>query len=103
MALNTKLLPTEVITIIIDDVSPKLGYKVESFDVEQKTVILSSSPRFSAGFFYPIYITSQDDLSVVEIGIKSKLFAGGPIGGPLRTKQHKKCFHAINNALIYKK
>ncbi len=100
MALNTKLLPTEIITIIINDISPKLGYKVESFDVEKKNIVLSSpGTLFSWGFFYPIYITSQDDLSVVEIGIRSKLFQGGPI----RTKQHKKCFHAIKSVLNNKK
>jgi len=103
MDLKTKLLPNEVITIIIDDVSPKLGYKVESFDVEKGNVILSSSSPSTWGFFYPIYITSQDDICAVEIGIKSKLIQGGPIGGPLRTRQHKKCFHAIKSALTNKK
>ena len=80
--------------------SPKLGYKVESFDVEKGNVILSSSiTPFSWGFFYPIYITSQDEISEVEIGITSKLIQSGP----LRTRQHKKCFHAIKSALINKK
>ena len=100
MELKTKLLPNEVITTINNDVSLKLDYKVESFDVEKKNIVLSSSGTlFSWGFFYPIYITSQDDLSVVEIGIRSKLYQGGPIGGPIRTKQHKKCFHAIKSVL----
>lgn len=105
MTLTTELTPNEVLTTIIDDVSPTFGYKVEVINEEKKQVILSTPTTLSTwGFFYPIYITSQTDgMSFVEIGIKSKLFQGGPIGGRIRTKYHRRCFNAIKNKIARNK
>lgn len=71
------------------------GYRVEFLDDNEKTIVLGDSPSFfSWGFFYPIYLTDREGQTLVEVGIKSKLWQPGRI----RARLHDKCFYGIKAA-----
>jgi TIR domain len=73
-------------------------YKVEEFDENKGIIILSDSMTlFSNGFFYPIYLVTENEKStLIEIGIKSKLIQFGPIV----RRSHEKCFDGIKAAIF---
>lgn len=74
------------------------GYKVEDFDENKGTILLSDSMTlFSNGFFYPIYLaTKNEKTTLIEIGIKSKLMQFGP----MVRRSHEKCFNGIKAAVF---
>ena len=55
-------------------------YEIDHFDSEAGIIILSKPLSFfSNGFFFPIYITQENDKILIEIGIVSKAVQVGPI------------------------
>jgi hypothetical protein len=74
------------------------GYKVAAINEAIGQVVLEeTASAFSWGFFFPIIVSQQSDGStLVEIGIKSKLYQAGPIV----TRSHEKCVNGIKSALF---
>ena len=74
------------------------NYTLDSIAGENPRLILSTPPSATTwGFFYPIYLTVQDDgLTLVEIGIESKLVQMGP----LVRQQHEACVVFVKAALF---
>jgi hypothetical protein len=77
------------------------GYKVDSFDENQGTLVLSDSISLTAsGFFYPIELVhGGNNETTVNIGIKSKVI--GDLG-PIVRRNHEKCANGIRAALFSK-
>ena len=77
----------------IIDFASKNGYEVDDVDENRMIIILSDSATFSSyGFFYPIYLSKQDEEKlVVEIGIISKFFQLDTI----INNKHEKCVNGI--------
>ena len=75
------------------------GYKVSAMDETKGQLVLEQPTSLSAGsgFFFPVLVSRQsDDSTLVEVGIKSKLFAAGP--GVSRA--HEKCVTGMRAALL---
>ena len=74
------------------------GYKIEFLDEANGNLVLSDSPSLTSfGFFYPIYLTSNGETdTVVEVGIKSKVWQIGPI----RARHHERCFNGMKAAIL---
>lgn len=74
------------------------GYKISAKDEAKGQLVLEeSASAMSWGFFFPIFITRQpDDVTLVEVGIKSKLLQVGPIV----TRSHEKCVNGIKATLL---
>lgn len=72
-------------------------YMIDHFDADEGKIILSKPLGFfSNGFFFPIYITQENENTLIEIGIVSKAVQVGPI--PKRTLE--RCIHGIK-AYLY--
>jgi heme/copper-type cytochrome/quinol oxidase subunit 2 len=73
-------------------------YTLDSIAEENPRLMLSTPPSATTwGFFYPIYLTVQDDgLTLVEVGIESKLVQMGP----LVRQQHEACVVFVKAALF---
>ena len=87
---------------IIEQVSLLAGtfnYTIEDIDESIGRIILGSSFNWiSWGFFYPVYISIQNDgKTCVEVGIKSRLFQYGP----LVTRAHKKFYNRVKNTILW--
>ena len=97
--LNTKLTPKTVINNIVH-FAQNSGYRIEDIDESRGRVILSSPfNHHTWGFFYPIYITSQNnENTLVEVGIQSKLYQIGPFVW----KNHKQIFNGIKCVIVEK-
>lgn len=74
------------------------NYPIEDIDESRGRIILSSSINWTSwGFFYPIYTSLQNDgKTLVEVGIKSRLYQYGP----LVTRAHKKFYNKVKNAIL---
>ena len=74
------------------------GYKIDAIDEAGGRIVLSDSASFTSwGFFYPVFLTYQNNgQTVVEVGIKSKLVQYGPIV----TRHHEKCLNGIRGAVL---
>ncbi len=77
-------------------------YTIEDIDESIGRIILSSIPNWISGwisgwgFFYPVYVSIQNDgNTLVEVGIKSRLYQGGP----LVTRAHKKFYNRVKSAI----
>jgi hypothetical protein len=72
------------------------NYTIVDIDKSIGRIILSSSINWmSWGFFYPVYFLIQNDgNTLVEVGIKSRLYQYGP----LVTRAHKKFYNRVRNA-----
>ncbi len=73
-------------------------YRIDAIDENSGRLVLSDSASLiSFGFFYPIFLEKdKEGKTLVEIGIKSKLFQYGP----LVSRSHERCFNAIKAALL---
>ena len=71
-------------------------YNVEFLDDDERSIVLGDGPSLlSWGFFYPIYLTDRQGQTLIEVGIKSKLWHPGRI----RARLHEKCFNGIKAAI----
>jgi hypothetical protein len=71
-------------------------FSVDDKDPQQHIIILSSPVTFFTwGFLYPVYLYPSGNLTRIEVGCSSKFFQIGP----LVTKAHDECIHAILAAL----
>ncbi|MCK4352032.1 hypothetical protein KAW65_01345 [candidate division WOR-3 bacterium] len=71
-------------------------YTIEVTDRERGRIILSEGiSGWSWGFFYPIYISNEDGLTLIETGIRSRLIQIGPI--PRR--HHRRCIEFIKSSI----
>ena len=72
------------------------GYKVTDFNEEKMQVVLSDNISLTSfGFFFPIYVSIEEEKTKIEIGIKSK---AGQIG-PIVNREHEKCYKGIESAI----
>lgn len=96
-SLTTTASPQDVLEAIIGFARSSEFY-IEAVDEHGGYVLLSEPMSlFSWGFYYPIYITNQSkDQTLVEVGIKSKVFQVGPVV----SKRHEKCFEATREAVL---
>ena len=82
-------------------IASTFNYTIEDIDESIGRIILSSSPSWifgweSWGFFYPVYVSIQNDgNTLVEVGIKSRLYQVGP----LVTIAHKKFYNKIKSSI----
>jgi hypothetical protein len=74
------------------------GYKVVALDEAKGHLVLEESiSLFTWGFFFPVFVSVQQDGStLIEVGIKSKLFQYGPIV----SRTHEKCVTGLKAALF---
>jgi len=73
------------------------GYAIEEVDVASGFMMLGQRISWwTWGFFLPVYfLVAPDGLTMVEVGIRSKLFQYGPIV----RHNHKRCFESVRAAL----
>jgi len=100
LSFSTEVQPNDVFKIVIK-YAQQSGYKVDDLDETNGRVILSDSATLiSYGFFYPVYIEKQTGgNTLVEVGIKSKIFQYGF----LVTRNREKCFNGIKAAVFAEK
>ena len=74
------------------------GYKIDAIDEPTGRIVLSDSANLvSWGFFYPVFLTYQNNGSTtVEVGIKSKIFQMGPIV----TRYHEKMLNGLRGSIM---
>ena len=91
-------MPTGATLKTIIGYAQQSGYKIEFLDEANGNLVLSDSPSLTSfGFFYPIYLTSNGETdTVVEVGIKSKVWQIGPI----RARHHERCFNGMKAAIL---
>ena len=90
--------PPEAIIAAIRQKVPASDYTLDSIAEENPRLMLSTPPTATTwGFFYPIYLTVQDDgQTLVEVGIESKLVQMGL----LVRQQHEACVAFVKAALL---
>ncbi len=73
------------------------SFRVEDISKDMSAILLTNGPTLGTwGFFYPVVISpSADGGSLIQIGIRSRIFQLGP----LVTKWHRKCVAEIEDAL----
>lgn len=50
------------------------SYKVDTMDEDKKVIVFSENASFMhMGFFYPVYLTSENNVTKIEVGIQGKL------------------------------
>ena len=95
-----RIYSTQKLQIIIKSIikfSADKKYEIDYFDADEGKIILSKPLGFfSNGFFFPIYLTQEDDKILIEIGIVSKAVQIGPI--PKRNLE--RCINGIK-AYLY--
>jgi hypothetical protein len=74
------------------------GYKIEFLDEAKGNIVLSDGASLTSyGFFYPVFLTSErESQTLVEVGIKSKVWQVGPIV----SRRHDKCFNSVKAAIL---
>jgi hypothetical protein len=74
------------------------GYKIEFLDETHGNLVLSDAPSLTSfGFFYPVYLTPNGEAeTVVEVGIKSKVWQFGPVS----PRHHERCFNGMKAAIL---
>ncbi len=83
-------------------IASTINYTIEDIDESIGRIILSSTPSWifgweSWGFFYPVYVSIQNDgNTLVEVGIKSRLYQVGPLVTIARKKFYNKIKSAIS-------
>lgn len=88
--------PAEVMEIV-QRFAQDNRYQVDDIDAAKGRIILSDAAnRNSWGFFYPIYVSSQEGGgTLVEVGIQSRLVQMGRVV----KSNHEKCAKGIEAAL----
>ena len=73
-------------------------YKISGIDEVKGQLVLEESASYTSwGFFFPILVSWQpNNTTLVEIGIKSKLFQVGPIV----SRRHEYCVNGIKAAIF---
>jgi hypothetical protein len=77
------------------------GYKIPAMDEAKGQLVLEEPASIgsitSFGFFFPVFVSRQSDgVTLVEVGIKSKLFQVGS----LVSRSHEKCVTGMKAALL---
>jgi len=84
---------------IITEFASKFNYNIEYFDKKNKDIVLSDDISVkSYGFFYPIYISENQDVLKIEIGLVSRLYQIGYFSKPY----HEKFYNGLK-AFFYTK
>jgi len=88
--------PQEVMKSIIG-FAQQSGYKISAIEETVGQLVLDESGSLTSwGFFIPVFVSrNSDDSTLVEVGIKSKLFQYGP----LVTRSHEKCVSGMKAAI----
>lgn len=97
MSFTTAMAPQDVMRIVAR-FAQQSGYKIDEIAESDGRIILSDSATATSwGFFYPVYVSKQDDgNTLVEVGIKSQLIQVGPIV----SRNHERCFNGIKAAIF---
>lgn len=92
-----KKAPQEALKAVIQS-AQQAGYKVSAMDENRGRVVFEEgASATSVGFFFPIFISqSTNNSSLIEVGIKSKLFQVGPIV----SRSHEKFLSGIKAYLF---
>ncbi len=74
------------------------NFTIEDINERIGRIILGSYFNWTSwGFFYPVYVSIQnDEKTLVEVGIKSRLYQYGPVV----TRAHKKFYNKVKNAIL---
>ncbi|MFX0209189.1 MAG: hypothetical protein ACFFDT_24610 [Candidatus Hodarchaeota archaeon] len=81
---------------VVTNFARQNGYKIEDVDEDTDRIILSTSPNWSSwGYFYPIYLTQTNGETLIEVGIKSRLF----VYGSIRTRHLERCVNGIKASI----
>ena len=69
------------------------GYRIDDFEETEGRIILSDSVSTTSwGFFYPIYLSKNDNGSIlIEVGIRGK----APIAGTIALRHKERCFNGL--------
>jgi hypothetical protein len=76
---------------------PAAGYAIEEVDIRSGYMMLGQRISWwTWGFLLPVYFSvAPDGMTMVDVGIRSKLFQYGPIV----RHNHRRCFEAVRAAL----
>ncbi len=93
MSFTTTMNIKEAMKVVID-FALQGGYRIDDFEETEGRIILSDSVSSTSwGFFYPIYVSKNDDGStLVEVGIRGK----APIAGTIALRHQERCFNGLN-------
>lgn len=95
-AISTERDPESALKLVIR-FAQQSGYKVVAIDEAKGQLVLEEPiSLFTWGFFFPVFVSQQANRTVIEIGIKSKLFQYGPIV----SRTHEKCISGLKAALF---
>jgi hypothetical protein len=91
--------PQETLKAIIR-FAQQAGYKIAAMDEAKGQLVLEEAASATSwGFFFPVSVTrGSDGSTLIEVGIKSKLFQIGPI----MSRSHDRCINGIKAALFAK-
>jgi hypothetical protein len=97
LSVPTPASPDESLKAIIR-FAQQSGYKVAAIQETEGLLVLDESISLMTwGFYFPVRVSQQaDGLTLVEVGIRSKLFQVGPIV----SRTHEKCVAGIRAALF---
>jgi hypothetical protein len=96
--IKTQLRFDEVLTALETEAS-LLGYRVVARSSPPGTLVLADWPSLTSfGFFYPIYVSAGGGVTMVEIGIKSRLMQDNP-GNVVRAQKHEECFELVRRTI----
>jgi hypothetical protein len=97
LAVSTSASPEEALKTIIR-FAQQSGYKVAAIQETTGQLVLEESISLMTwGFHFPVQVSQQaDGITLVEVGIRSKLFQVGPIV----SRTHEKCVAGIRAALF---
>ncbi len=92
MSFRTTMTLREGLKSIIDFAIQR-GYEIDDFTEMEGRIILSDSVSpTSWGFFYPIYVSKNDNGStLIEVGIRGK----APIAGTFALRHQERCFNGL--------
>lgn len=87
----------KVLKTLISQIESK-GYSLEDSSEHAADLLISDEMEATSwGFYYSIYLTPTDKhVTLIEVGIKSKVFQIGPVV----TKHHLKCIEKLQSILI---
>jgi hypothetical protein len=94
---STELSPEDTLKTIIN-FAQQTGYKIPALDDASGHLVLEESASIlSWGFFFPVSVTGKsNNFTIVEVGVKPKIFQVGP----LVSRSHEKCVSGIKAALF---
>ena len=100
-AFTTTSSPQETLKAIIR-FAQQAGYKIPAMDEAKGQLVLEEPASVTSfGFFFPVFVSQQSDGStLVEVGIKSKVFQIGPIASRIVSRSHERCVTSMKAAFL---